>query len=329
MNRRWIIWLSLWLGLVATTLAHAELAAPLTQEIAKLSGANVAQRQALTNEIGSALRLGVGEQDVSMLVKLATTRNYAASDVAQFVQKLAALQRSELPTALVRDKILEGMAKRVPTPAILQVTANWSAALAEAKTTLRGMEQKGLSATPAEQVALINMGAALQQRYGARQALPSLAQSALESGRIKPSAASLTAAVELTETLLLNGAKPEQALSLPDASLRAGYNPQRIQGLQRSVLDQLRQGIAITDIIAAQQKQFGAPQNPAHPPFGVPGQTPGGFQNGAPGGGFQGGAPGGGTPGSGISGGGNFGGAPGSGFPGAPGGNMGGNFSGH
>ena len=329
MNCRWIIWLSLWLGLVATIPAHAELAAPLAQEIATLSGANVAQRQALTNEIGSALRLGVSEQDVSMLVKLATTRKYAASDVAQFVQKLAALQRSELPTALVRDKILEGMAKRVPTPAILQVTANWSAALAEAKTTLRGMEQKGLSATPAEQVALINMGAALQQRYGARQALPSLAQSALESGRIKPSAASLTAAAELTETLLLNGAKPEQALSLPDASLRAGYNPQRIQGLQRSVLDQLRQGIAITDIIAAQQKQFGAPQNPARPPFGVPGQTPGGFPNGAPGGGFPGGAPGGGTPGSGMSGGGNFGGAPGSGFPSAPGGNMGGNFSGH
>ena len=337
-----IIWLSLWLGLTMALPVHAEPATPLVQELAKLSGTNVAQRQALTSEVENALRLGVSEQDLSKLVNLAATRNYTASDVAQFVQKLAALQRNELPTTLVRDKILEGMAKRVPAAAILQVTANWSAALEEAKAVLRDMEQKGLSATPAERAMLINAGATLQQRYGARQALPTLAQSALESGRIKRSAASLTAAAELAETLLLNGANPDQALSLPGASLRADYSPQRIQGLQRSVLDQLRQGIALTDIIAVQQKQFGAPPSPARPPFDATGQAPGGMPGGAPGGGFGGGAPGGGMPGSGsfggapgggapgggMSGSGNFGGAPGGGFPGAPTGMSGGNFPG-
>lgn len=319
MNRGRIICLSLWLGLAVIAPVHAELAAPLAQELAKLSSANAAQHQALTSEIEGALRLGVSEQDLSKLVNLAATRNYTASDAAQFVQKLAALQRNELPTALVRNKILEGMAKRVPTSAILQVTVNWSTALEEAKTVLRDMEQKGLSASPTERMALINMGATLQQRYGTRQALLTLAQSALESGRIKRSAASMTAAMELAETLLLNGAKPDQALSLPGASLRADYSPQRIQGLQRSVLDQLRQGIAVADIIAVQQKQFGIPQNPARPPFDVPGQTPGGV----PGGAFGGSAPGNGMPGSG-----NFGGAPGGGFPGAPAGMPGGNFPG-
>ena len=313
-----VIWLSLWLGLAVSLPARAELAAPLAQELAKLSAANTAQAQALTGEVEGALRLGVSEADLSKLANLAATRNYTASDTTQFVQKLAALQRNALPTALVRDKILEGMAKRVPAAAILQVTANWSTALEESKAALRDMEQKGLSATPAEQAALINVGATLQQRYGARQALPTLAQSALESGRIKRSAASLSAAAELAETLLLNGAKPDQALSLPAASLRADYSPQRIQGLQRNVLLQFRQGIAVTDIIAAQQKQFGAPQNPARPPFDAPGQVPGGMPGGgAPGGGFGGGAPG-----SGIPGGGNFGGAPGGGFPGAPGGGF-------
>ena len=303
------ICLSLWLALTLSTLAHAELAAPLAQEVARLSGADTTQRLALTGEIGNALRLGVNEQDLSKLVNLAATQNYTASDAAQFVQKLAALQLSELPVTLVRDKILEGMAKRVPASAILQVTGNWSTALGEAKTTLRDMEQKGLTASPAERAALINMGATLQQRYGARQVLNTLAQAALESGRIKRSAASISAAAELTETLLLNGAKSDQAVSLPGASLRADFSPQRILGLQRNVLDQLRQGIAVTDIIAAQQKQFGAAQNPGRPSFDVPGGTPGG----APGGSFGGGAPGG---GGGAPGGGGFGGAPGGSFPG-------------
>ena len=260
-----IICLGLWLAMTLVTPAHAEMAAPLAQEVARLSGANATQRQALTGEIDNALRLGVSEQDVSKLVSLAATQNYTASDVVQFVQKLTSLQLKELPNTLVRDKILEGMAKRVPAAAILQVASNWTTALGEAKTVLRDMEQKGLTASPAERTALINMGATLQQRYGAPQALHALSQAALESGRIKRSAASISAAAELTETLLLSGAKSDQAVSLPGASLRADFSPQRILGLQRSVLDQLRQGIAITDIIASQQKQFGAAQNPARP----------------------------------------------------------------
>ena len=319
--------LSVCLALTLTTPALAELAAPLAQDVARLAGANAAQQLALSSELNNALRLGMNQQDLSKLVNLATTQNYTASDVAQFVQKLAALQLKELPTTLVRDKVLEGMAKRAPATAILQVTSKWSTALGEAKTVLRDMEQKGLAASPAEQAALINMAATLQQRYGAPQALHTLAQAAQESGRIKRSAASISAAAELTETLLLNGSKPDQALSLPSASLRADFNPQRILGLQRSVLEQLRQGIAITDILSAQQKQFGPAQNPARPAFDTPGGAPSGapsgsFGGGTPGGGFGGGAPGG-VPGGAP--GGVPGGAPGGGFGGgSPGGGFGG-----
>ncbi len=309
------------LALTLTSPVYAELAAPLAQEVARLSGGNATQQAALSSEINKALRLGVNKQDVSKLVKLAATHSYTANDAAQFVSTLAALQLKELPTTLVRDKILEGMAKRVPAAAILQVTSTWSTALGEAKTVLLEMEQKGLTASPAERTALINMGATLQQRYGARQALHTLAQAAQESGRIKRSAASINAAAELTETLLLNGSKPEQSVSLPSASLRADFSPQRILGLQRNVLDQLRQGIAVTDIITTQQNQFGAAHNPARPAFDAPGGVPGGVFGGAPGGG-PGGGFGGRPPGAGLGGGAPGGGAPGGGAPGggAPGG---------
>ena len=134
-----IICLSLWLAMTLVTPSHAELAPPLVQEVARLSGANAAQRLALTSEIDKALRMGVSELDLSKLLKLAAMQDYAANDAAQFVQKLAALQLNEIPTTLVRDKMLEGMAKRAPAAAILQVTSNWSTALGEAKTVLREM----------------------------------------------------------------------------------------------------------------------------------------------------------------------------------------------
>ena len=316
-----IIVFGLWLGLAAVVPAYAELPPGLAQDSAKVSAATSAQRQILNNELETALRIGISEQDLSRLTSLAATRNYNASETAQFVQKLATLQRDALPLALVRDKLLEGMAKRVPAPAIVQVAANWSAVLEDAKTTLRELEQKGLNyAKPSERTALINASATLQQRYGAQQAFSSLAQAAQESGRIKRSAASIVAAAELTETLLLSGAKPDQALLLPSASLRANYSPQRIQGIQRTVLDQLRQGVAVADIINAQQKQFGgfSSQNPSGAPSGLPGGgIPGtgpGYQNGSMGSGTMPGS----TPGSGGFGSGPGNNAPGGGPTGSP-----------
>lgn len=293
-----LIWLGFWLSLSAASPAQAqvELSAPLAQELARLSATSEVQRQSLADEVGGVLRLGVGEQYLSRLTGLAATRNYATGDVILIVQKLAELQRNELPTAVVHNKILEGIAKRAPTPAILHAVSTWFTVLGEAQTTVRDMEQKGLEyANPSERATLITLGATLAH-HGAKQALPALAQAALELGRIKRSAASMIAAAELSETLLLSHAKPDQALALSSASLRANFSPQRIKALQRGVLDQLRQGMAVTDImIDAQQKQFGSPKIPTQPPFGTPGGMPG---SGMPGSGMPGGGmPGGGMPG--------------------------------
>ncbi|MHB1677121.1 MAG: hypothetical protein ACYCSS_06255 [Sulfuriferula sp.] len=339
MGRGRIIWLSFWFALTMAGSVHAELSAPLDREISGLKVSNAAQRQVLVNEIESALQLGVSEQDLLRLAGLAVTRGYTAGDVDQFVQKITMLQRNKLPPGLVLDKTLEGMAKRVPAATILQVVSLWSSALEDSRVLLHNMEQKGLAyVSPSERTILINEGATLQQVYGARQVLPALGKFAEESGRIKRSAASIIAAAQLTETLLLYGTSPDQALSLSGSSLRADYSSQRIQSLQRSVLDQLRQGVAVTDIIAAQQRQFGMPQNLPRPAFGTAGQSFGSSPNGPLTGGLgSGNTPNGfspGMPGSGMPGSAgrpnNFStGAPGSGFPGTAGRSMpGGNFPG-
>ncbi|BBP03933.1 hypothetical protein TPL01_27830 [Sulfuriferula plumbiphila] len=312
-------------GLMLAAAAHAELPPSLGQATVQLA-LTPAQRQSLTTNLESALAAGVEEQDLRAVMRLAAMHKYSAVQAAAFVQKLAAVRRDGLPVALVRDKLLEGMAKKVPSETILAVASKWQEALQDARSRVQAMEERGLKyGNTEERDTLINLGAGLRQRYGAKEALSTLAQSGTQGGRMASSAGSLIAAGNLAELLLLHDATPTQALELPRASLRAGDTPAQILTLQKNVLDQLRQGIAPVDVVARMRRQF-SPEADGRPPFATPGQTPGGswpgggFPGGGfPGGGFPGGAPGGGFPGGGFPG----GGFPGGGFPGGvPGGGF-------
>ncbi len=307
-------------GLMLAAAAYAELPASLTQAAAQLATAPV-QRQALAADLEDALKAGAQEQDLLAVMRLAAMHKYSAAQATAFVQKLAAVRRDNLPITLVRDKILEGIAKKVPSETILAVASKWQEALKDARSRVQAMEEHGLKYSKGkaeERAALIDLGAGLQQRYGAKEALSRLAESGEKDGRITSSAGSLIVAGNLADLLFLRNATPAQALELPRASLRAGYTSAQILALQRSVLDQLRQGRAPVDVVASMRRQFGPEAGGAHakPSFATPGQSPGG---GFPGGGAPGGSfPSGGSPGGGFPG----GGSPGGSFPsgGAPGG---------
>lgn len=299
------------LGILFATAVRAELPASLSQAVSRVSGVP-AQRQALGVNLEEALQAGVGEQDLKAVMRLATMHQYAAVDVDAFVRQLAEASRDGLPVAPMRDKMLEGMAKKIPAETILAVTSQWRSALREADVAVRAMEKRGLDFGKAgEREALVSLGAGLRQRYGAKDVLAKLDASAAKGGKAAADAGRLIAAANLTELLLLHRAAPAQALELPMSSLRAGYTSAQIQALQGNVLDQLRQGVAPADVISAMHSQFGTQVGaPATAPaFTGPGQPPGGSWPGS-GGGFPGGA---GAPG-GFSGGG------GGGFPGGRGG---------
>ena len=280
------------LGLMLAAAAHAELPASLTQAAAQLA-TTPAQRQALAADLEDALKAGAQEQDLLAVMRLAAMHKYSAAQATAFVQKLAAVRRDSLPITLVRDKILEGIAKKVPSETILAVATKWQEALKDARSRVQAMEEHGLKygkGKADERAALINLGAGLQQRYGAKEALSRLAKSGETGGRMTSSAGSLIAAGNLADLLFLHNATPAQALELPSASLRAGYTPAQILALQRNALDQLRQGMAPVDVIASMRRQFGPEAGGAHakPSFATPGQPPGGGfpGGGAPGGGF-------------------------------------------
>ena len=320
------------LGLMLATGVHAELPPPLGQTSAQLV-ATPTERQALAGNLESALKTGVDEQDLLAMMRLAVKQQYPAAQAAMLVQKLAAIRDDGLPVALVRDKILEGMAKKVPSVTILKVASEWQEALKTTRSQVQVLETRGLKYTKGgTRDALVNLGASLHQRYEAREALPQLADAARESGRREMGAENLIAAGNLAELFFLHNATPVQALELPKASLRAAYTPAQIQALQRGVVDQLRQGLALTDVVTSMRRQVGPTGQGGHShPFSGTSQPPGGAPGGNfPGGSFPGGgaAPSGGFPGGGFPGG---GGAPSGGFPGssAPGGNFsGGGFPG-
>lgn len=306
------------LGILLATAVRAELPASLAQAVSRVEGAP-AQRQALGVNLEEALKAGVGEQDLQAVMRLAATHQYSAAGADAFVRQLAEASRDGLPIAPMRDKMLEGMAKKIPAETILGVTSQWRSALSEAAAVVKAMEERGLRYGKAsEREALVSLGAGLRQRYGAKDVLVKLEASAAKGGKAAADAGRLVAAGNLTELLFLRNATPAQALELPMASLRAGYTAAQIQALQRSVLDRLRQGMAPADVISDMRRQFGGQAEVpfAAPPFGGPGQPPGGSWPGG-GGGFPGGA---GAPGGGFPSGGGAPGGMGGGFPGGRGG---------
>lgn len=304
------------LGILLATAVRAELSASLEQAVSRVSGAP-AQRQALGVNLEAALKAGVGEQDLQAVMRLAATHQYAAAGVDAFVRQLAEASRDGLPVAPMRDKMLEGMAKKIPAETILAVTSQWRSALSEADAAVQAMEERGLRYGKAgERDALVGLSAGLRQRYGAKDVLAKLDAAAAKGGKAAADAGRLIAAANLAELLFLHNAAPAQALELSMSSLRAGYTSVQIQALQRSVLDRLRQGVAPADVVSDLRSQFGTQAAPAAAPaFAGPGQPPGGGWSGG-GGGFpgSGGAPGG------FPGGGGAAGGMGGGFPGGRGG---------
>lgn len=285
-------------GILLATAVRAELPPLLEQAVSRVSGAP-AQRQALGANLEEALKAGVGEQDLQAVMRLAATHQYSAAGIDAFVRQLAEASRDGLPVAPMRDKMLEGMAKKIPAETILVVSAQWRSALREADAAVRAMEERGLGYGKAgEREALVGLGAGLRQRYGAKDVLAKLDASAAKGGKATADAGRLIAAANLTELLLLHKAAPAQALELPMASLRAGYTSAQIQALQRNVLDQLRQGVAPADVISDMRRQFGGQADapfttPAFPNFGQPPGGGGGFPGGGAPGGMGGGFPGG------------------------------------
>lgn len=283
-------------GILLATAVRAELPPLLEQTASRVSGAP-AQRQALGINLEEALKAGVGEQDLQAVMRLAATHQYSAAGVDAFVRQLAAASRDGLPVAPMRDKMLEGMAKKIPAETILAVTSQWRSALREADAAVRAMEERGLGyGKVGERETLVGLGAGLRQRYGTKDVLVKLDASAAKGGKAAADAGRLIAAANLAELLLLHKAAPAQALELPMASLQAGYTSAQIQALQRHVLDQLRQGVAPADIISDMRRQFGGQADapfatPAFPNFGQPpgGGFPGGGAPGGMGGGFPGG----------------------------------------
>lgn len=283
-------------AVVASPAAYAAPPQGVLAEIQSLSAQNQAQRQALMAETEKALVAGVDEKDINAVLAMASDRNYAAEDAGRFIKKLADAHDTGLPVKLLRDKILEGMSKQIPAANVMKVADSWHQALADSKSMVQGLERKGLTyLKPQEKAELINQGAVLGRRFQGLNIVQELASAASKGGPGQYRAANIIAAARLSEVMLMSGATPEQAIALPGAGLKAGFNTARMQEMQGAALNQLRQGVSIPDVISGLRAQFVPGQQPGH----LPDNAPFGAPNHAPGSSWPGGtSPGGGLPGN-------------------------------
>lgn len=291
-------------AVAASSAAYAAPPQGVSAEIQRLSAQSQSQRQTLTAETERALAAGVDEKDVNAVLAMASDRNYAAEDAGRFIKKLADAHDAGLPVKLLRDKILEGMSKQVPAVNVMKVADSWHQALVDSKSVVQGLERKGLTyLKPQEKAELINQGAVLGRRFQGLNIVQELASAASKGGPGQYRAANIIAATRLSEIMLMSGATPEQALALPDAGLKAGFSTARMQEMQGTALNQLRQGVSVPDVISGLRAQFVPGQQPGHlpdnAPFGAPNHAPG---SSWPGGTFPGGGlPGNPGPGGGMS----------------------------
>ncbi len=262
MKRLWISGWALWLWAVAGALGAQEMPTQLAEQIARFGNAvesKPAEQARLVQITTAALRAGADAQQLEALLDLALARRYTADATGHFIEKTSMLLVADIPEGLVRGKILEGMAKRVPADVILAVADTWTQALRVQAAELANLQQSGLTVANAnERETLINLGTVLARRYAMGNPLAGLAQH-MPHPFVADSGAQLILAAQLLETLLLNGASQEQALALVETSLAQGLSVAQMQQLQFQVADQLRQGFSIPDILSAQQKLLASP----------------------------------------------------------------------
>lgn len=322
MKRLWVgVW-GLWFWAVASVVGAQDMPAHLAEQIGRYGDAG--EQVQLAQITMTALQAGADARQLEALLDLALTRSYAADAVGRFIEAMSMLRAADIPEGLVRGKILEGMAKRVPTDVILAVAQTWTQALRGRAAELADLREAGLTVANASvRETLINLGTVLTRRYAMENPLRHLAQHmpqpyAVDSGE------RLALAAQLLETLLLNGASQAQALALVETSLAQGLSVAQLQKLQFQIADQLRQGFSLADILSAQQKLLADPIPATQAlPRTLRERTPdllpgGGRLPTAPGQGLPGGIRG---PGIGVPGGGSM---PGGSLPGGlPGGGLG------
>ncbi len=257
MKRFWMGGSALWFWAVASALGAQEMSAHLVEQIGRYDDS--AEQVQLAQIAAAALQAGADAQQLEALLDLALTRSYDADATGHFIEKISILRAADIPEELVRGKILEGMAKRVPADVILAVAETWTQALRARSAELADLQKSGLAVANASvREALINLGTVLTRRYAMDNPLTQLAQH-MPQPYVVDSGEQLALAAQLLETLLLNGAALEQALALTETSLARGLSVAQMQQMQFQIADQLRQGFSVADILSAQQQMLANP----------------------------------------------------------------------
>jgi len=217
------------------------------------SSLSAKEREDLAVRARTAVRAGVPEEDVEIIVGRGLERGVDAGTLGSFLETAARMKQQGLPARPVLDRIEQGLSKGVPPERIDAAAGRLADGLAKAKPLVEGLLQNGLrvGAGDAKDAALESVARAGEQGLSAG-TMQGLGEKVRSRGQ---SLEQFEHSIRALSFLAGNGIPADAAERLVRGCIDRGFTERGYTRLERTVSDMVRQGRSMDDIVRAADRE--------------------------------------------------------------------------
>ena len=217
------------------------------------SSLSVKEREDLAARARTAVRAGIPEEDVEIIVGRGLERGVDAGTLGSFLETAARTKQQGLPARPVLDRIEQGLSKGVPPERIDAAAGRLADGLAKAKPLVEELLKNGLSAgaSGAKDAALESVARAGEQGLSAG-TMQGLGEKVRSRGQ---SLEQFERAVRTLSFLSGSGMHADAAERVVGACIDRGLTERDYARLERKVSDMVREGRSMDDIVRAADRE--------------------------------------------------------------------------
>jgi hypothetical protein len=217
------------------------------------SSLSAKEREDLAVRARTAVRAGIPEEDVEIIVGRGLERGVDAGTLGSFLETAARTKQQGLPARPVLDRIEQGLSKGVPPERIDAAAGRLADGLAKAKPLVEGLLQNGLrvGAGGAKDAALESVARAGEQGLSAG-TMQGLGEKVRSRGQ---SLEQFERAVRTLSFLSGSGMQADAAERVVSACIDRDLTERDYARLERKVSDMVRQGRSLDDIVRAADRE--------------------------------------------------------------------------
>lgn len=196
------------------------------------------ERAGLAAAAELAINAGLPKEDVSIIVDRGLKRGIEAKIIERFLATGVAMQERGLPTALVMDRIEQGLSKGAAPSRIAVVAEKLAEHLAKASGVITGLEQKGMKAARAgeREEAIETVAQAFEKSISAK-TIKELGEAVRTQ---KGNLLLFSRAVDVTTALAENGVPAKHAAQQVRAAIKKGYGEPELARMEKEFFDAMK-----------------------------------------------------------------------------------------